>query len=299
LKSVAALASAERLAPAQVPPQHVLLALDGSIERRALRLILEGAGIPLEECPTKTAAVMACAAAAAGEPFTTIIVDGRVGCASAAELLAAARAGAPAGVQGVVLLDTAAKADFAQFREAGFDAYLLRPVRPRSVLARLGHDREACEEAPSPAAPERQLEFVAQPCVLLVEDNDINALLARRMLEKVGCRVWHSVNGHEAVDAFRRALSGGDRTFDLVLMDAHMPVLDGLEATRIIRELHTGKTTPPIVAVTANAFDEDRRRCLDAGMDDYLAKPFDRAALHRLLERWCGDLLADGDSRAA
>ena len=69
------------------------------------------------------------------------------------------------------------------------------------------------------------------PSVLLVEDNDINALLARRMLEKVGCRVRHCVNGREAVDAFVRVLSGVDKPYDLVLMDAHMPVLDGLEAT--------------------------------------------------------------------
>jgi two-component system sensor histidine kinase/response regulator len=82
-------------------------------------------------------------------------------------------------------------------------------------------------------------------------------------------------------------------------MDAHMPVLDGLEATRAIKALCGERKSPPIVAVTANAFDEDRRRCLEAGMDDYLAKPFDREALHRLLERWCSDLVARHDSPRA
>ena len=128
--------------------------------------------------------------------------------------------------------------------------------------------------------------------MLLVEDNDINALLARRMLEKVGCKVRHCVNGREAVETFRRVLAGTDRPYDVVLMDAHMPVLDGLAATRAIKELYAAlpnqvSLPPPIIAVTANAFDEDRRRCLEAGMDDYLAKPFGREELHRLLERWC------------
>ena len=129
--------------------------------------------------------------------------------------------------------------------------------------------------------------------MLLVEDNDINALLARRMLEKVGCKVQHCVNGREAVEAIKRVLAGAEPPYDLVLMDAHMPVLDGLSATRAIKALYAAQkgaaTAPPIVAVTANAFDEDRRQCLEAGMDDYLAKPFDREALSRVLERWCSD----------
>jgi CheY-like chemotaxis protein len=284
--------------------QHVLLALDRAIERRALRLSLEGAGIPLEESNVAGAGDLIAAAAQAGEPFTRIIIDGRSGCERAAELLAAAKVASPAGVQGVIVLDTAAKADFAQFREAGFDAYLVRPVRPQSVLTHLGAGQEPAEPPQPPPRAERQPKFSSVPSVLLVEDNDINALLARRMLEKVGCKVRHCVNGREAVDVFQRVLAGLDRGYDLVLMDAHMPVLDGLEATRAIHQLYaaageSGPKPPPIVAVTANAFDEDRRRCLEAGMDDYLAKPFDRDDLGRLLERWCRQLIAEGDNASA
>jgi CheY-like chemotaxis protein len=124
--------------------------------------------------------------------------------------------------------------------------------------------------------------------VLLVEDNDINALLARRMLEKAGCDVQVRGNGREAVDAIQRRLAGPDPPFDVVFMDVHMPVLDGLEATRIIKGLYAaqpdaGLRAPPIVALTANAFEEDRRRCIDAGMDDYPAKPFDREDLQQVL----------------
>jgi CheY-like chemotaxis protein len=126
--------------------------------------------------------------------------------------------------------------------------------------------------------------------VLLVEDNDINTLLAQRLLENAGCEVRTCGNGRDAVEVFRGILAGFDAPVGLVLMDLHLPLLDGLEATRAVRQLHAshGLAPPPIVAVTANAFEEDRRRCLDAGMDDYLAKPFDRDDIERLLARWCG-----------
>jgi PAS domain S-box-containing protein len=275
--------------------RHVLLALDRTIERRALRLSLEGADIQTQESGIAGAGAMLSAAAKAGEPFTLLIVDGGCGCQRAAELLSHARAATPAGVEGVIVLDTAARADFAQFRHVGFGAYLLRPVRPRSLLARLGAGRERGPQLP--VRPAHAAQFLASPSVLLVEDNDINALLARRMLEKAGCRVQHCGNGSEAVEAFQRVLAGADRPYDVVLMDAHMPVLDGLDATRAIKALYAAReggtaSAPPIIAVTANAFDEDRRRCLAAGMDDYLAKPFDREALARVLERWCGEEVA-------
>jgi two-component system, sensor histidine kinase len=140
--------------------------------------------------------------------------------------------------------------------------------------------------------------------VLLVEDNDVNALLARHVLEKAGCGVRMCHNGREAVDAVGRALTGAEPGYDLILMDARMPVLDGLEATRVIKELYAGHgdravPCPPIIAVTASAFDDDRRDCLAAGMDDYLAKPFDAEALLRLIDRWCGldGTAIDADAR--
>ena len=85
-------------------------------------------------------------------------------------------------------------------------------------------------------------------------------------------------------------------------MDLQMPEIDGLEATRAIKALYAAQdaaTVPPIIAVTANAFDEDRRRCFEAGMDDYLAKPFDREELYRLLEQWCSEDARRGGTRAA
>jgi CheY-like chemotaxis protein len=125
-----------------------------------------------------------------------------------------------------------------------------------------------------------------QRLVLLAEDNAVNALLATRMLEKAGCTVVHVGDGEQAVGAVARSLEAGQKPFDLVLMDIHMPRMDGLEASVAIRELAQGRRLPPIVALTANAFREDKERCLAAGLDDYLAKPFHKSDLTALIERW-------------
>ena len=127
--------------------------------------------------------------------------------------------------------------------------------------------------------------------VLLAEDNEINSLLVKKVLEKCGCDFVAVSNGAEAVAAVRAALEGRDLPFDLVLMDIFMPQVDGIEAARAIKAMYADRReeegrAPPIVALTANAFAEDRKRYLEAGMDDYLAKPFDMASLQAVLGRW-------------
>jgi CheY-like chemotaxis protein len=114
--------------------------------------------------------------------------------------------------------------------------------------------------------------------VLVAEDNPVNALVARLMLRGLGLEVAEVRDGQQAVEAVRA------RAFDLVLMDLHMPVLDGLAATRAIRAGERGHL--PIVALTADALPEDRARCLAEGMDDYLSKPLRRAELEQVLRRW-------------
>jgi signal transduction histidine kinase/CheY-like chemotaxis protein len=115
--------------------------------------------------------------------------------------------------------------------------------------------------------------------VLVAEDNSVNQEVIRAMLMRLGVRPTLADNGEEAVQALAR------EDFDLVLMDCQMPLVDGYQATERIRSTDAGKRTP-IVALTANAFTEDRQRCLDAGMDDYVAKPITIAALAQLLARW-------------
>lgn len=115
--------------------------------------------------------------------------------------------------------------------------------------------------------------------ILLVEDNPVNQLVAKGMLGKLGCEVVVSGNGAEAL----QQLDHG--SFDLVLMDCNMPVMDGYEATRLIRQ--SGKWPDlPIIALTANAMPEEREHCKNIGMNDYLAKPFHREELSHLLDQW-------------
>jgi CheY-like chemotaxis protein len=164
-----------------------------------------------------------------------------------------------------------------------------------SLLTQLfgGAAQDQAANAPLPARASGSIaEAGAAISVLLAEDNDINALLARTMLEKSGMHVVHARNGADAIaragEALRQAPGGG---FDLVLMDIHMPDMDGVEAARGIRALYPegaapGAGRPPIVALTADAFAEDRASYLAAGLDDYLAKPFEKADLAAMLARW-------------
>jgi PAS domain S-box-containing protein len=115
--------------------------------------------------------------------------------------------------------------------------------------------------------------------VLLVEDHPINQILATTLLKKWGHRVELAKNGQEAVDLF------ATRKWDVILMDMQMPVMGGLDATRLIRAAETAGQHTPIIAMTANAMDSDRQACLQAGMDDHLAKPFNAASLQAMLER--------------
>jgi CheY-like chemotaxis protein len=118
--------------------------------------------------------------------------------------------------------------------------------------------------------------------VLLVEDHPINQMLATTLLQKWGHTVVLAENGQVAVDLF------ATEPWDLVLMDMQMPVMGGVEATRLIRAAEAPGTHTPIIAMTANAMESDRQACLAAGMDEHLAKPFNSAALQAILERFAG-----------
>jgi CheY-like chemotaxis protein len=118
--------------------------------------------------------------------------------------------------------------------------------------------------------------------ILLAEDNVVNQMVARGILQKLGHRVVLAENGKQAVESVDR------ETFDAILMDVQMPEMDGFEATAAIRkkQSRTGTYTP-IIAMTAHAMEGDRERCIDAGMDDYISKPIRSAVLHEVLEMHC------------
>ncbi|HYA41114.1 MAG TPA: response regulator [Syntrophobacteraceae bacterium] len=131
--------------------------------------------------------------------------------------------------------------------------------------------------------------------VLLAEDNPMNQELGRTMIEAFGGRVDVASNGYEVLDQVKST------NYDIILMDCQMPIMDGLEATRLVRELEKQQEghRAVIVALTAHGTDEDRRRCLAAGMDDHLGKPFRMQDLFQILEKWCGGLSPRGAAAGA
>lgn len=184
-----------------------------------------------------------------------------------------ARSGLAAGLRVITLLTPAERHEIARLASAGAAGYLVKPVRAASLLAQVSGGSDLAPANDDVNRPsERPLKGLA---ALLAEDNEINALVARTVLMRLGASVAWAKDGIEAVRLYQ------DGAFDVVLMDLHMPGLDGLAATRAIREHEEagGLARKPIFALTANASQEDRETCLATGMDDYLTKPLDREAL--------------------
>ncbi len=188
----------------------------------------------------------------------------------------------PATARAIVLLRPAERDLIARYRGAGFHGYLIKPLRRASlaerVLAAVGHAEQPGAPPSSPTEDDRVAPTrFSGTRVLLVEDNPVGALLVATLLRREGCAVETAASGREAVDAMKRA------RYDLVFMDMRMPGMDGPSAARAVRA--RGDRTP-IVALTANAFAEDRKACLEAGMDDHLVKPLEPESLRASLARW-------------
>jgi signal transduction histidine kinase/CheY-like chemotaxis protein len=222
-------------------------------------------------------------AAARGTPYDLAILDMKMPGMDGLELAKTIKADPTiAHVRLVMLSSIGAPAEASGARQAGIDAYLTKPVRQKELLRALTD----AIGAPAPTqsvgtAPARQQRLAAR--VLLAEDNAVNQAVAVAMLKAFGCEVELAKDGSETVAAAQRS------RFDVILMDCHMPGMDGFRATRVLRNLeaaHAAIRRIPIIALTANALEGDREQCLAAGMDDYLPKPFNQAQLWAVLTRW-------------
>jgi CheY-like chemotaxis protein len=174
----------------------------------------------------------------------------------------------------IALIAQEDRAAIALCRDAGLPHYTLKPLRRRSLVERVkialgGEGADWAEDADTDVEAPR-LDGLR---VLLAEDNPINALLARTLLARAGCSVVVAHDGEDAVAAAAAA------TYDLILLDIRMPRLDGFEAAQRIRAGKGPSASAPIVALTADAGDEERARARQAGMDDFLTKPLDAARL--------------------
>jgi CheY-like chemotaxis protein len=175
-------------------------------------------------------------------------------------------------------------------RESGATLLLARPLRRVTLYEGMGHVLGLSTATTSRRQRSGESQAIHQgklrARVLVAEDNLVNQKVAVRTLEMLGCDAEVAENGAVAVDAIQQS------DFDIVLMDCQMPVLDGFAASQQIRELERGKRRTPIIAMTANAMQGDRERCLAAGMDDYVPKPVTLAELDATLRRWLPDRVA-------
>ncbi|HZZ87319.1 MAG TPA: response regulator [Caulobacteraceae bacterium] len=185
----------------------------------------------------------------------------------------------PPGRAAVILLRPEERARIAPYRAGGFGGYLIKPLRRASLVEQVLLAGKPHAPDDRITRPSRHAPSAGGVRVLLAEDNPINAMLARTLLRREGAEVEHVESGEAALEAVGRG------AFDVVLMDVRMPGLGGLAATRALRA--RGVATP-VVALTANAFDDDRRACLEAGMDDFMVKPLSPEALRSALARWTG-----------
>ncbi|HPV83782.1 MAG TPA: response regulator, partial [Nitrospira sp.] len=192
----------------------------------------------------------------------------------------------------VILTTVGRRGDGTTARQLGINAYLTKPLRQTQLLECFCQvlDVAKIDAAPGEASLGTpplitrhtlgQASTAATTRLLLVEDNPVNQKVACKMLEKLGYRVDVASNGQEAVAAHERM------RYPLIFMDCQMPEVDGFEATALIRKMEGKSAHTPIVAMTANAMQGDRERCLEAGMDDYVAKPVRPKDLQTVLDTW-------------
>jgi signal transduction histidine kinase/DNA-binding response OmpR family regulator len=283
--------------PADIEGKRVLIVDDNAISREILSAYFKS-----WKCQWSTAAsapealqLMECAAKNR-TAYHLAIIDHLMPGMGGDELATSIKANPDLGDTKLIMLSSRGLGgDAAQAKRLGYDAYLTKPIKRKELLDRIlevfGHMVPATETAPADGANDRrpleELPFV-DVRILVAEDNSINQKVALNILGKFGCRADAVTNGKEAVEAFKTT------DYDMILMDVQMPVMDGLCATEKIRAIEHERANEErrngglvtIIAMTANAMKGDRQVCMDAGMDDYLAKPVNPEAILAKLRKW-------------
>ena len=279
-------------APASLDELRVLIVDDNATNRKILSHQLSSWGITYEEADSGVRALeLLQSAAAQGQAYELAILDLMMPGMDGFQLARAIKSDpAIAGMQLVLLTSYGQRGDGATAREAGVAAYLTKPVRQSQLFDCLmnivgqtsvePHRNASREVVPTVTKHSlREINPRFLKLILLAEDNIVNQKVAVRQLDKLGYRADAVANGREALEALARI------PYDLVLMDCQMPEMDGYVATAEIRRFEGAARHTKIVAMTANALEGDREKCLSAGMDDYISKPVRSEELAKVLER--------------
>ncbi len=268
---------------------RVLVVDDNEVNRRVLREQVSSWGLRNSSTSSGDEALAALAAAhEMGDPFHFILLDYQMPEMDGASVAAAVRAN-PAFRDAVVLMLTSIghMGEVKSLQEGNIDACLVKPVRQSQLLNAIAtawskkNDRGGADAKPVVEFRSKLgAKFAASGArVLVAEDNIVNQKVAAKMLERLGLRADVAGNGREAVEMFELV------PYDVVLMDCHMPEMDGYAATAEIRRRHQNRRVP-IIAMTAEVMEGCRESCIQAGMDDYVAKPVKLQDLSEALSKW-------------
>jgi PAS domain S-box-containing protein len=226
-------------------------------------------------------------ARAAAQPYDLVLLDWRMPGLDGLETAAKIKTDPSLAPAPKIILITAFGGEeiLGQAEELHLDGVLFKPVNPSllfdMIMEAFGAKAPSCGSRKPCREPQAPPPGLAGRRILLVEDNAINRQVAIELLAEAGVAADVAVNGQQAVDK----LSGGSALYDAVLMDVQMPVMDGFEATRVIRSV-LGLSDLPVIAMTAHALAGDAQKCLDAGMNDHVPKPVDADQMYRVLAKW-------------
>lgn len=275
--------------PEQIRRLHILAADDNPASRQIMHDLFAGWGVALDLVASGDEALAAVDGAdRIGKPYDLVLLDWKMPGMDGMQVIEAMRGLQYRAARPKTMIVTAYGADdFVKGTEADeVSAFLTKPVVPKTLLDTMieifvprepeaGTPATALGDTPMVAAHLRGLH------VLLAEDNEINREIATELLTDAGLTVDCAENGRIACDMVRDTT----RPYAAILMDVQMPELDGVTATRIIRETWSSDLLP-IIAMTAHAYEEEKQRCLSAGMNDHVSKPVDPRLLMRTLDRW-------------
>jgi len=271
--------------PRAVENLRVLVVDDNATNRAILKELLTGWSMrpdSAENAPTALALLEACKRA--GEPFKLILVDSCMPGMDGFTLIEHIKKDPEFSGATILMLTSAEQlGDLKKSRDLGVSAYLTKPIKPSALFdaIMIAMGAAALDQSERPVITAQHIQRLRRRYrILIAEDNPINQKVAVRLLEKAGHRVATAGDGRAALDALRT------ETYDLVLMDVQMPNMDGFVATAAVRkDEKTRRSRLPIIAMTAHAMTGDREKCLEAGMDAYIAKPLRPAELFETIDR--------------
>lgn len=272
-----------QITPHDVQAGRVLLVAPDGVERQIMARHIGDIGYAAEGCSSiKSACSIVEKAANSHEPVHTVIIDGRMPFAPS-ELVEKLRSPNIPPFKAVVVLNPEKRSAVDGLLNSGIDGWLMRPVRARSMAAMFDNKQQlenVMPDRPNGAAvPVDNCDVSLN--ILLAEDNPINQMLACALMERSGHTTTVADNGQAAVDAFRNSFCDGNRKFDLILMDLHMPDMDGFEAIAHIKQFETEKniSNTPVLMLSADEQQEMREAAITAGANGFISKPIDAAQL--------------------